>query len=137
MTIAMIGWFTKNLAMFYLGCELAVGADLASVIALSGLGLTVMPAFTLWIPSATTRSPGFNPSSMIHCGPIRSPTLTGLILNLVILAHYGHLVATLQLCHRALGNKEGAFFSRSDRPYASELAGAKDIPRIGKQSLQP
>ena len=28
MTIAMIGWFTKNLAIFYLGCELAVGAGL-------------------------------------------------------------------------------------------------------------
>ena len=111
MTIAMIGWFTKYLAIFYLGCELAVGADLASVIALSGLGLTVMPAFTLWIPSATTRSPGFNP---VVNDPLRTNALPDFDrpdLNLVIFAHDGHLIATLQLCHRALGNEQSVLSS--------------------------
>ena len=96
-----------------------------------------MSACTLWIPSATTLSPGFNPPERSKGEPTRSPTLTGLILILLSLAHYGHLVTTLQLCHRTLGNKEGAFFSRSDRPYASELAGAKRCSRIREQSLQP
>src|SRR5713226_9146100 len=63
MTMATIGWLMKNLDMaIYLGSDFAVGAGLASGIALRGLGLTVMPARTLWIPSATTLSPGFNPS---------------------------------------------------------------------------
>src|SRR5213594_5106173 len=58
MTIATIGRLMKNLDMaIYLGSDFAVGADLASGIALSGLGLTVMSARTLWIPSATTLSP--------------------------------------------------------------------------------
>src|SRR5882724_5512122 len=32
--------------------------------------------------------------------------------NLVIVADYGHLVTALQLCDRALGNKQGAFLCR-------------------------
>src|SRR5437870_13494450 len=44
MTIATIGRLMKNLDMVvYLGSDFAVGAGLASVSALSGLGLTVMP----------------------------------------------------------------------------------------------
>src|ERR671914_3108444 len=67
MTIATIGRLMKNLAMtIYLGSGFAVG--LASDIAVNGFGLTVMPALTLCIPSATTLSPGFNPSSTIGTG---------------------------------------------------------------------
>ena len=44
MTIATIGRLMKNLDMaIYLGSDFVVGAGLASVSALSGLGLTVMP----------------------------------------------------------------------------------------------
>src|SRR5438093_13775448 len=51
MTIATIGRLMKNFDMvIYLGSDFAVGADLASGIALSGLGLTVMSACTFWIP---------------------------------------------------------------------------------------
>ena len=114
-----------------------MGAGLASDIALNGFGLTVMPAFTLWIPSATTLSPGFNPSSMIHCGAHALADFNRSDANLVIVADYGHLVATLQLCHRALGNEQSVFLRRCDRPNAGELAGTKDISRIRKQSLQP
>src|SRR4029077_19518934 len=69
----------------YLGSDFAVGSVLASGIALNGFGSTVMPAFTRWVPSATTFSPGFNPSSMIHSVPTRSPTLTGRMLTLLSL----------------------------------------------------
>src|SRR5687767_8043570 len=86
MTMAMMGWSMKNLAIvIYLVSGFAVGAGWDSDVAVNGLGLTVMPAFTLWSPSATTCSPGFNPASMIHCGPMRSATLTGLISILLSL----------------------------------------------------
>src|SRR6185503_19879594 len=55
----------------------ASGAGCAAAVAVSGFGLTAMPSRTFWIPSATTRSPGFNPSAIIQSVPIRSPTLTG------------------------------------------------------------
>ena len=44
--------------------------------AAKGLGFTCMPGRTFCTPSATTRSPGFSPSSMIHMAPTRSPGLT-------------------------------------------------------------
>ena len=110
MTIATIGRLIKNLDMaIYLGSDVCGGlAVWLGAVALNGFGLTVMPAFTLWIPSATTLSPGFNPSSMIHCGACPLTDFDRSDLNLVVVADYGHLVTTLQLCHRALGNEQSA-----------------------------
>src|SRR5260370_19926727 len=42
----------------------------------NGLGLTCAPGRTFCTPSATTRSPGFSPSSTTHIQPTPSPTLT-------------------------------------------------------------
>src|SRR5262249_12653207 len=57
----------------------AAAAGCAAAVVVSGFGLTVKPPRTFWTPSATTRSPGFNPCSMIQSVPTRSPTLTGRI----------------------------------------------------------
>src|SRR6266446_2359927 len=58
-------------------------------------------------------------------------------LDRVLFSHDSHLVAALELCHRALGNEESALLRRCDRPHTGELAGAKDTSRIREQSLQP
>ena len=42
----------------------------------NGFGLTTAPGLTFCVPSATTVSPCFNPSSITHIVPARSPTLT-------------------------------------------------------------
>ncbi len=57
-----------------------------SAVAAYGFGVTVMPARTFCTPSATTRSPGFNPSSMIHWLPTRSLGFTFRMLILLSLS---------------------------------------------------
>src|SRR6266508_4347891 len=52
---------------------------------LNGIGLTTASGLTFWTPSATTLSPGFSPSSIIHIAPMRSPTLIGRMLTLLSL----------------------------------------------------
>ncbi len=47
-----------------------------------GFGFTATPSRTFCKPSTTTRSPGFNPFSMIHIVPLRAPTVTGRMLAL-------------------------------------------------------
>src|ERR1700722_17989914 len=42
----------------------------------NGLGCTVVPGRRVCWPCATTRSPGFSPSWIIHMVPTRSPTFT-------------------------------------------------------------
>src|SRR5206468_1419995 len=65
-TMATIGRLMKNLDMI----QLPAGEAAADVI------LTGMPSLTFCTPSTTTRSPGLRPWSIIHMGPLRSPTLT-------------------------------------------------------------
>src|SRR4030095_11798410 len=61
----------------------AAGAGCASAVVVSGSVLPAIPPRTFWPPAATTRSPGFNPCSIIHSVPTCSPTLTGRILTYV------------------------------------------------------
>ena len=58
-------------------------------------------------------------------------------LDLIVFAHDSHLVTTLQLCHRALGNEQSAFPGLGNGPNSGELAGTKDISRIREPSLKP
>jgi len=44
-----------------------------------GFGLTTMPSRTFWVPSATTFSPAFRPSSITQSSPYRSAAFTCLI----------------------------------------------------------
>ena len=84
MTIATIGRLIKNLAMtIYLDSFFAAGFSWAG--APNGLGVTIAPGRTFWVPSATTLSPGFSPVSTIHCVPTRSPTLAGRISTVLLL----------------------------------------------------
>src|SRR5262245_3649561 len=50
---------------------------------LNGNGLTTESGLTFCVPSATTLSPGFSPSSITHIVPMRSPALTGRTLTLL------------------------------------------------------
>src|SRR5262249_17305261 len=52
----------------------------------NGLGLTWAPGPTFCTPSATTRSPGFKPSCIIHTVPTRSPGLTFRMTTLLSLS---------------------------------------------------
>ena len=104
---------------------------------MNGFGLTVMPAFTCLDSLCDNVLARLQP---FVNDPLRAHALADFNrsdANLVIVADYRHLVATLQLRHRALGNKQSAFLRRCDRPNAGELAGTKDISRIREQSLQP
>ncbi len=71
----------EGLGRFSQPTQLLASVSRAIVIQLdtNGLGCTIMPGRKACWPSATTRSPAFSPSSMIHMVPIRSPTLTGRI----------------------------------------------------------
>ena len=71
-TMATIGRLMKNLDI----TQLPAGEAVADVT------LTGMPSLTFCTPSTTTRSPGLRPWSMIHIGPLRSPTLTVRTLTL-------------------------------------------------------
>ena len=71
-TIATIGRLMKNFDIF----------QLAAFDALAIAIFTGMPSLTFCTPSTTTRSPGLMPCSIIHIGPLRSPTCTVLMLTL-------------------------------------------------------
>ena len=45
---------------------------------------------------------------MIHCVPMRSPTVDGANIHFVVAIHHGDLIAALQLVHRALRNQKSA-----------------------------
>src|SRR5215471_16776440 len=74
-TIATMGWLTKNRDMTYFASPPAAGA---------GFGVTVVPSATRWRPSTMTLSPTFTPSSMTQDESTLGPTLT--LLNDTLLS---------------------------------------------------
>src|SRR6266850_3914252 len=80
MTIATIGRLMKKVEI--MDKTLSYCGDLGEG-ATNGFGLTTASGLTFCVPSTTTLSPAFNPSSIIHIDPTRLPTLTGRTLTLL------------------------------------------------------
>ena len=79
-TIATIGRLMKKSEITAQFLSFDVGPGVGAT---NGFGLTTRFGLICWMPSTTTRSPGFRPPSMIHIEPLRSPTVTGRMLTVL------------------------------------------------------
>ncbi len=93
-----------------------------------------MPSRTFWMPSATTRSPGFKFPCTTHSCPTRSPVVTGRMLTLLSSPTTAIKITPLHVRHRRLRHKQRIFLRGQQRPHADKHARRKQPLRIWKFS---
>ena len=99
--MATMGRLMKN---FDMGLTLPP-ASLAVLSGTNGLGFTCMPGRTFCTPSATTRSPRFRPSVIIHSAADAVADCHRADADFVFVVDDGDLIAALQFGDGALRNE--------------------------------